>query len=99
MPKGGDALTAIHPRIDPTQWWVVFFAPSSAEFALPVLRGHLAFPPTISGEDGQKSRFCNVAAIGPTTSTHVEEVCGVKVCAVAKKPTPEALGEALLSRG
>lgn len=83
---------------DPTQWWIVFFAPSSAEFALPILQEHLAFPP-VNGGDDRDARFCSVAAIGPTTMTHVEEKCGVKVCAVAKKPSPEALGKILLALG
>ena len=70
----------------------MFFAPSSAEFALPILREHIAFTP-VNGEDG---RFCKVAVIGPTTVIHVEEKRGVRVHAVARKPTPEALGEALI---
>ena len=73
----------------------MFFAPSSAEFSLPILREHFAFSP-VNGEDGQETRFCRVAAIGPTTGTHIEEKCGVRVHAVAGKPRPEALGEALL---
>ena len=73
----------------------MFFAPSSAEFSLPILREHFAFSP-VNGEEDQETRFCRVAAIGPTTETHVEEKCGVKVHAVARKPTPEALGEVLL---
>lgn len=76
----------------------MFFAPSSAEFALPVLREHLAFSP-VGGEDDKGGRVCKVAAIGPTTVTHVEEKCGVKVHAVAGRPSPEALGEALFSLG
>lgn len=73
----------------------MFFAPSSAEFSLPILREHFAFSPA-KGEDDQDTRFCRVAAIGPTTVTHIEEKCGTRVDAVAGKPTPEALGEALL---
>jgi len=76
----------------------VFFAPSSAEFALPILREHLAFSP-VDGEGDQDGRFCRVAAIGQTTLTHVREKCGVKVHAVAEKPSPEALGKALLEFG
>jgi len=84
-----------HLPLDPARWWIVFFAPSSAEFALPVLREHLAFSP-VDGEGNQDGRFCKVAAIGPTTMTHVREKCGVRVHAVAEKPSPEALGGALL---
>ena len=76
----------------------MFFAPSSAEFALPVLRSHLAFSP-VGGEDGQDGRVCKVAAIGPTTVTYIEEKCGVRVHAVAEKPSPEALGEVLFKFG
>ena len=73
----------------------MFFAPSSTEFSLQILREHFDFPPVDGGHD-QDTRFCRVAAIGPTTVTHVEEKCGVRVHAVARKPTPEALGEGLL---
>jgi len=72
----------------------VFFAPSSAEFALPILREHLAFSP-VDGQGDRDGGFCKVAAIGPTTVMHVEEKCGVRVHAVAEKPSPEALGKAL----
>ena len=73
----------------------MFFAPSSTEFALPILREYLTFRP-VDGEIVQDGRFCKVAAIGPTTVTHAERKCGVRVDAVAEKPSPEALGEALL---
>lgn len=76
----------------------MFFAPSSAEFALPVLRGHLAFSP-VDGVDSRDGQFCRVAAVGPTTAIHLGEKCGVRVHAVARKPSPEALGEALLESG
>jgi len=76
----------------------VFFAPSSAEFALPILREHLAFSP-FNGEAHIDGRFCKVAVIGPTTVIHLEEKCGVRVHAVAGKPSPEALGEVLLKFG
>ena len=84
--------------VDPTRWWIVFFAPSSAEFALPILQEHFVFSPA-GGRDDHDGRFCSVAAIGPTTMTHVEEKCGVRVHAVAEKPSPEALGKALLGSG
>ena len=80
------------------KWWVVFFAPSSAEFALPILREYFAFAPA-NREGDQDSQFCRAAAIGPTTMTHVEEKWGVKVYAVAEKPSPEALGQSLLGSG
>lgn len=75
----------------------MFFAPSSAEFALPVLREHFAFS-AVDGADDRDGQFCKVAAIGPTTARHVEEKCGVRVHIVAEKPSPEALGKALLGR-
>ena len=80
---------------DPAQWCIVFFAPSSAEFALPILREHLTFC-SVDREVAQDGRFCKVAAIGPTTETHVKGKCGVRVDAVADKPSPEGLGRALL---
>ena len=73
----------------------MFFAPSSAEFVLPILREHLAF----ASVDAQDGRFCKVAAIGRTTAMHIEEKCGVRVHAVAEKPSPEGLGKALLESG
>jgi len=48
-----------------------------------------------NGGHDRDTRFCRVATIGPTTVTRVEK-CGVKVHAVPRRPTPEALGEALL---
>ena len=83
---------------DPTRWCIVFFAPSSAEFALPILREHLTFS-QVNSDIVPDGRFCKVAAIGPTTLAHVEGKCGVRVDAVAEKPSPEALGRALLHLG
>ncbi|KAF9648114.1 tetrapyrrole biosynthesis, uroporphyrinogen III synthase [Thelephora ganbajun] len=101
-PSFSTAVKALFQRrlpLDPTRWWIVFFAPSSAEFALPILREHLAFSPVDESGDDQYGQFCKVAAIGPTTVTHVKGKCGVKVHAVAEKPSPKALGEALLEFG
>jgi len=85
--------------LDPTQWCIVFFALSSAEFALPILREHLTFFPVDGKVDARGDRFCKVAAIGPTTVIHVEGKCGVRVDAVAENPSPDALGRALLRLG
>ncbi|KAF7312340.1 Uroporphyrinogen-III synthase [Mycena indigotica] len=62
-------------------WWIVFFAPSAAAFVVPFLREHFELP----------SRTARVAAIGPTTFNFLQQELGIKVDAVARKPTPDSL--------
>ncbi|KAK0449618.1 tetrapyrrole biosynthesis, uroporphyrinogen III synthase [Desarmillaria tabescens] len=60
-------------------WWIVFFAPSAAEFVLPFLKEHFDI-------DSVK-----IAVIGPTTATFLRETLKLRVDAVPAKPSPEEL--------
>lgn len=76
---------------------VVFFAPSSAELALPVIRKHFTLRSSSGAQvDGGKP-VIRVAAIGPTTARALTENHTIQVDAVSNKPDPEALTEAILS--
>jgi uroporphyrinogen-III synthase len=79
--------------------YVVFFAPSSAELALPVMRKHFTVrtsPPDSQTELDEKPTI-KIAAIGPTTARALSEKHNILVDAVSKKPEPGALAEAILS--
>lgn len=65
--------------------WVVFFSPSGVDL---VLRDNPANVAAL----GQRAR---IACIGQTTAAAVRSVAGLSVDAVAAKPTPEALAEAM----
>ncbi|KAI0702748.1 tetrapyrrole biosynthesis uroporphyrinogen III synthase [Earliella scabrosa] len=76
-------------------WWIVHFAPSSAKHVFPPLCGQFDMPMRKNSERGAARRHARIAAIGPTTSTFLEEELGVRVDVVPAKPTPEALAEAI----
>ncbi|EKM52818.1 uncharacterized protein PHACADRAFT_149738 [Phanerochaete carnosa HHB-10118-sp] len=67
-------------------WWIVFFAPSAAEFVTPILRKHFAIPNAES-----ESFSTKIAAIGPTTQDFLRNKLQVRVDVVAPRPSPEAL--------
>jgi uroporphyrinogen-III synthase len=71
---------------DPRSWWIVYFAPSAADFVTPILREHLSIP----GSDSDKFSV-KIAAIGSTTSAFLREELHVRVDAVPPKPSPDAL--------
>jgi len=72
--------------------WVVFFSPSGGDYALPELtqRGWI-----VAGE--QEKNMCKIACIGQTTATWVKDTLGYTPDAVAARPTPEALRNAILN--
>jgi uroporphyrinogen-III synthase len=73
----GDELSALFNSEDGQGLrWVVFFSPSGARAAMPILLRH---------------RGLCFAAIGPTTRDHLERVEGVRVHAVASAPQPTDL--------
>ncbi|QRV77563.1 uroporphyrinogen-III synthase [Ceratobasidium sp. AG-Ba] len=74
---------------------VVFFAPSSAELALPTIRKHFELKPAFNQSNSNPS--IKVVAIGPTTARALSEKHHVHVDAVSKKPEPNALVEAVVS--
>ncbi len=72
-------LKGIVPVRPTVPWWIVFFAPSAAEFVLPSLREQFDLDTV------------NVAAIGPTTATFLRETLGLRVDAIPSKPSAEEL--------
>lgn len=79
-------------------WWIIFFAPSSAAFTYPILQKYFRFkksqPPFTENLDSVpelQKPVVNVGAIGRVTSSYLEEELKLYVDAVAAKPTPEAL--------
>ncbi|WFD22941.1 uroporphyrinogen-III synthase [Malassezia equina] len=77
----------IHPD------WVVFFSPSGGDYALPELtrRGWL------TPNDPAKN-LCKIACIGQTTATWVNNTLGYAPDAIAARPTPEALRNAIVNQ-
>ncbi|CAE6463882.1 unnamed protein product, partial [Rhizoctonia solani] len=69
---------------------VVFFAPSSAELAFPVIRKRFSLSSLLEEKPRAK-----LVAIGPTTARAVADNHNVRVDAVSSKPQPEALADAI----
>ena len=87
------SLLSVYSPAD--HWWIVHFAPSSAKHVFPHLCDQFDMPMREDWERGATRRHARIAAIGPTTSTFLEEELGVRVDVVPTKPTPEALAEAI----
>ncbi|TCD68562.1 hypothetical protein EIP91_010487 [Steccherinum ochraceum] len=86
-----DALQASPPV---AKWWIVYFAPSAADFVTPTLRKHF----TLSASNGKAlcdAPHAHLAAIGPTTSAFLRDNLNLVVDVISPKPTPEALAEAI----
>ncbi|KAK0204209.1 tetrapyrrole biosynthesis, uroporphyrinogen III synthase [Desarmillaria ectypa] len=77
-------LKKIVPKRPNAPWWIVFFAPSAAEFVLPFLNEQFDL-------DSVK-----IAVIGPTTATFLHETLKLRVDAVPAKPSPEELLRAIV---
>ncbi|KAJ7127091.1 tetrapyrrole biosynthesis, uroporphyrinogen III synthase [Mycena epipterygia] len=73
-------------------WWIVFFAPSAAEFVTPFLRHHFDLR---SSPTSLTRRPARIASIGPTTSTFLRDKLNIWVDAEALKPTPDDLLQAI----
>lgn len=71
-------------------WWIVFFAPSAAEFVTPVLRKHFAIP-----DINAQTFSAKIAAIGPTTSAFLHHKLNMRVDVLSPKPSPGALAAAI----
>ncbi|KAJ7600762.1 tetrapyrrole biosynthesis, uroporphyrinogen III synthase [Mycena floridula] len=74
-----------------TEWWIVFFSPSSAQFVLPHLEQHF----NLSSTTLQDKMLARILAIGPTTSAFLHDTLHLKVDAVATKPSPEGVVTAI----
>ncbi|KAF5384036.1 hypothetical protein D9757_006965 [Collybiopsis confluens] len=78
------------------EFWIIFFAPSVAEFVYPHLQEHFRFRSADSGVSGSDhSPLARVAAIGPTTASFLQDNLRIEVDAVADKPNSDALVEAI----
>ncbi|KAJ6494744.1 tetrapyrrole biosynthesis, uroporphyrinogen III synthase [Mycena vitilis] len=89
-----DLRLTLESHQDSKIWWIVFFAPSAAEFVVPFLRQQFDFRPANANTSLAK-RAPRIASIGPTTSTFLQENLNISVDVVASKPTPEDLLHAI----
>uniref|UniRef100_D8PKQ7 Tetrapyrrole biosynthesis uroporphyrinogen III synthase domain-containing protein n=1 Tax=Schizophyllum commune (strain H4-8 / FGSC 9210) TaxID=578458 RepID=D8PKQ7_SCHCM len=79
---------------DTTEQWVVFFAPSSTDFALPYLHERFELRREVASLSGTQ-KAARIAAIGPMSSEHISRERHLHVDAVASKPSPAQLVEAI----
>lgn len=87
----------LYALAESADWWIVFFAPSSSDFALPILQEYFDFRTEgLSPADGKHG--ARVAAIGPTTADHLRSK-SFQVDVVAKKPFAASLLEELSKYG
>ncbi|KZT54736.1 tetrapyrrole biosynthesis, uroporphyrinogen III synthase [Calocera cornea HHB12733] len=73
--------------------WVTFFSPSGARTALPSLRR--LYQLSTTDDVATNHTGPHVAAIGPTTASFLQDSCKLVVGAVAQKPDPLALADAI----
>ncbi|KAJ3543393.1 hypothetical protein NMY22_g3163 [Coprinellus aureogranulatus] len=66
-------------------WWAVYFAPSTARFALPATRDLLA----------SRGISLRIATIGPVTTSAIEKTDGPIVQVTAAKPDPLSLADGM----
>lgn len=80
--------------------WVVYFAPSAAEFVTPILRNHFILPPVNSStedcDEPSEHHLVKVAAIGPTTESFVQQTLKLLVAVTARIPNAGNLADAVL---
>lgn len=93
-PTVATEISTLLDSLDEPPRWVILFSPSGAKAVLPVLkeRGLLAVAGASSG-----ARKVRIAAIGPTTETWLKDNHGLVPDAVAAKPEPSALVEAIVA--
>ncbi|KAJ6607406.1 tetrapyrrole biosynthesis, uroporphyrinogen III synthase [Mycena sp. CBHHK59/15] len=84
------------PHLESNTWWIVFFAPSAAEFVTPFLRHHFDLRSTDGSVSSTTQSPARIASIGPTTSTYLQDQLNLQVDAVAIRPTAEDLVQAVL---
>lgn len=78
-----------------SDWWIVFFAPSAADFAVPVLRETFSLPEHNASSDRPHKPPAKLAAIGPTTADHLRGTLSLQVDVVSAKPGPSDLAKAI----
>ncbi|KIK71454.1 hypothetical protein GYMLUDRAFT_235777 [Collybiopsis luxurians FD-317 M1] len=93
----GEALNGLDRD---AEFWIIFFAPSAAEFVYPHLQACFRFQSATdslsiqSGSD-QLLPLARIAAIGPTTASFLHDTLHLHVDVVAPKPNPHSLVEAI----
>ncbi|KAG7087405.1 hypothetical protein E1B28_013375 [Marasmius oreades] len=78
------------------RWWIIFFAPSAAQFVLPFIEEYFELSTKASTGNSSKP-VAKIASIGPTTGKYLHETLCLHVAATASKPTPEDLVSAIIS--
>jgi len=78
------------------RWWIIFFAPSAAEFVTPILRQSFDLP-VLESPESQSITNVELAAIGPTTFTFLGDNLKLRVAVCSPEPTAEALANAIKS--
>jgi uroporphyrinogen-III synthase len=77
-------------------WWIVFFAPSTAEFAAPILEQSFDLP-KITIPESMYMAPVRLAAIGPTTYEYLINRLHLRVAVCSPKPTAMVLAGAVSS--
>ncbi|KAF8349213.1 tetrapyrrole biosynthesis, uroporphyrinogen III synthase [Amanita rubescens] len=75
-------------------WWIVYFAPSAAQFVTPILENYFSLP-HIEASGSSNYPSAKIATIGPTTFAFVQETLRLHVAATASKPSPDDLLRAI----
>ncbi|KAJ3868517.1 tetrapyrrole biosynthesis, uroporphyrinogen III synthase [Lentinula novae-zelandiae] len=75
--------------------WIVFFAPSAAEFVYPHLQAQFRFRSTDTKSSNDDKPLVRIAAIGPTTASFLRDNLRLHVDAIPAKPNPDLLVEAI----
>ncbi|KAG1746570.1 tetrapyrrole biosynthesis, uroporphyrinogen III synthase [Suillus paluster] len=81
--------------------WIIYFAPSVAEFVTPILRNHFVLPTVNSiiedcGKISGHRHRVKVAAIGPTTEFFLQQTLKLLVAIAARNPNAGDLVDAVL---
>jgi uroporphyrinogen-III synthase len=88
----GRVIGSLHA--DGDHWWIVFFAPSATEFAMPILQQSFNLPQIVS-PGGVYMTPVSLAAIGPTTADYLSDHCHLHVAVCSPMPTAVALTNAI----
>ena len=76
--------------------WLVYFAPSAAQFVTPILENYFSLPHTEASKGGSNGcPSAKIATIGPTSLAFVQDILHFHVAATASKPSPDDLLSAI----
>lgn len=80
--------------------WIVYFAPSVAEFVTPILRNHFILPAVNSSTEYcaqlSEQHHVKIAAIGPTTESFLQQTLKLSVAVTARNPKADDLADAVV---